>query len=560
MEEPDWSGQRQRPGKRLRMFDNMSDQALIDSFTPYLTTQKGKDGLFEILTRTDVETVYRMCRVSKALRDFCDTYQTRGIWWALFQRWATDEEVVRYTQYIQKVANYTRTRINWKWVVLTWEMMRVLNLPAKQPVHGEKSTYMTIPERFRISNVIDFVEFISNGSSENVEIRIVVGLRGLWMPPEISARISLIFNTWANLENVRAVDAGKLKEFEANKKRVFVIWKNKTRAAQDKLFIQSMYHMFVDGFGYGVLVDEQGTTIHNYKEPKGFYDRGTEWSRDKSYGIRDMIDNPTSDPEDWHEYQHPATKVGKDVSFDLVERRRRGGSGNKRKSGKRRRRRTQRRRGGSVSRSKARKILHHGKVHGKPLTDKQRRYFGWLASKSEIMGLASRLPIQGASMQDDTFRQQVIDLLNTKEKQETEQAIMMLRDRYARAVSDLYVTFDACNNKDPADNYMPYKTGSANSQHIRLCDDARTQQFAEDYPNSKTIAHDPNHVSHYAVIVLHEFGHVLDKNGVLEKVVPLLGSNTANGERYGDSTADMDKEERADLFAEWFLGGSRVVV
>lgn len=29
-----------------------------------------------------------------------------------------------------------------------------------------------------------------------------------------------------------------------------------------------------------------------------------------------------------------------------------------------------------VSRGKAREILHHGEVHGHPLTDKQRRFFG----------------------------------------------------------------------------------------------------------------------------------------------------------------------------------------
>ena len=39
-------------------------------------------------------------------------------------------------------------------------------------------------------------------------------------------------------------------------------------------------------------------------------------------------------------------------------------------SGKRRRLR------GGPSPAKARKILHDGKVHGKPLTDKQRRFFG----------------------------------------------------------------------------------------------------------------------------------------------------------------------------------------
>lgn len=34
-----------------------------------------------------------------------------------------------------------------------------------------------------------------------------------------------------------------------------------------------------------------------------------------------------------------------------------------------------------VSKKKAREILHHGSVHGHPLTEQQRRYFGWLANE-----------------------------------------------------------------------------------------------------------------------------------------------------------------------------------
>ena len=33
--------------------------------------------------------------------------------------------------------------------------------------------------------------------------------------------------------------------------------------------------------------------------------------------------------------------------------------------------------GRPVSREKAREILHHGQVHGKPLTEQQRKYFGY---------------------------------------------------------------------------------------------------------------------------------------------------------------------------------------
>lgn len=42
--------------------------------------------------------------------------------------------------------------------------------------------------------------------------------------------------------------------------------------------------------------------------------------------------------------------------------------------------------GGELSASKARKILHDKQVNGKPLTDKQRRYMGWVAGGSKMAG------------------------------------------------------------------------------------------------------------------------------------------------------------------------------
>lgn len=41
-----------------------------------------------------------------------------------------------------------------------------------------------------------------------------------------------------------------------------------------------------------------------------------------------------------------------------------------------------------LSAKKARKILHDKSVHGKPLTDKQRKFFGWMASKKQNGGYA----------------------------------------------------------------------------------------------------------------------------------------------------------------------------
>ena len=42
--------------------------------------------------------------------------------------------------------------------------------------------------------------------------------------------------------------------------------------------------------------------------------------------------------------------------------------------------------GGEVSSDKAKEILRDGTVHGKPLTDKQKKYFGWIAGGRKMMG------------------------------------------------------------------------------------------------------------------------------------------------------------------------------
>lgn len=39
-----------------------------------------------------------------------------------------------------------------------------------------------------------------------------------------------------------------------------------------------------------------------------------------------------------------------------------------------------------LSRSKAAEILHHGEVHGKPLTDRQRRFMAWVAHGKRVGG------------------------------------------------------------------------------------------------------------------------------------------------------------------------------
>lgn len=70
--------------------------------------------------------------------------------------------------------------------------------------------------------------------------------------------------------------------------------------------------------------------------------------------------------------------------------------------------------GGTVSPEKAKKILHEGKVHGKPLTDKQRKFFGAMSNYqlggipgSFLEGLMGMLnaPQQGQQVIDSTILQ-----------------------------------------------------------------------------------------------------------------------------------------------------------
>lgn len=60
--------------------------------------------------------------------------------------------------------------------------------------------------------------------------------------------------------------------------------------------------------------------------------------------------------------------------------------------------------GGSVSSTKAKEILHDGTIHGQPITDKQRRYFGWIAggSKAQTGGQSAPAPQQAVPVQQPT--------------------------------------------------------------------------------------------------------------------------------------------------------------
>lgn len=167
------------------------------------------------------------------------------------------------------------------------------------------------------------------------------------------------------------------------------------------------------------------------------------------------------------------------------------------------------------SKAKARKILHEGRAHGRPLTKKQRRYFAWLAySKNDISHFESR-------------GKTVLRLLkNYNDKKDIKLAIVILTEMYNIPESEVIVKFGPCKNSEYA---------YANSYRIYVCDKIRTREYDES--ESHYIQHKKYGVGHFAATILHEFGHVLDKNGKLHFKNMVLNH----------------EEERADFFASNFI-------
>jgi hypothetical protein len=127
---------------------------------------------------------------------------------------------------------------------------------------------------------------------------------------------------------------------------------------------------------------------------------------------------------------------------------------------------------------------------------------------------------------------EILRLLNERTEETTRVAIEMLAKRQ-RLVDEVRVEFSGCPNKPRSTVYPPFRTGYANAYRIHLCSDSMNDAFNE--LHSKTVAYDPVIISHYAVVVLHEFGHVLDKRHLLQ-ACPLT-----------------HPERRADWWTEEFL-------
>lgn len=185
----------------------------------------------------------------------------------------------------------------------------------------------------------------------------------------------------------------------------------------------------------------------------------------------------------------------------------------------------------SLSAGKAKEILRHGSVRGHPLTEKQKRYMGWVAGggRSSASRSASTSASRTASSRGSSHKKygegegeeeenperyrKVIRLLNQRTEETTKEAIGILEKMYGIDDDPVGIYFDKCIAVPPAKEYLPYKTGYANRERIVLCPDILTDDFNVK-THSKSIGYNMTYVTHYAAVVLHEFGHVLDKRSV----------------------------------------------
>lgn len=63
------------------------------------------------------------------------------------------------------------------------------------------------------------------------------------------------------------------------------------------------------------------------------------------------------------------------------------------------------------------------------------------------------------------------------------------------------------------------QTAKANGERIMICDDIRTEAFQRERISFPLPPGLEGKVTHYAAVVLHEFGHVLQKHGYLDDMV-----------------------------------------
>lgn len=143
--------------------------------------------------------------------------------------------------------------------------------------------------------------------------------------------------------------------------------------------------------------------------------------------------------------------------------------------------------------------------------------------------------------EEKSFCRHVIALLNRRTRHDTQLALRALEKAYLSADEPrVGLEFSSCSEKPVSKVYAPFRTGYANAHRIHLCSDTLSDAF--NATHSKQIAYDQTYVTHYAVVFLHEFGHVLDKRHI---------KNVYYGEH------EDDPERRADAYAQHMIEGAQ---
>lgn len=93
----------------------------------------------------------------------------------------------------------------------------------------------------------------------------------------------------------------------------------------------------------------------------------------------------------------------------------------------------------SLTPGKASKMLHEGRVHGRPLTDKQRRFFACRAH-----GGCSNASYGSG---EEPSAELVIDLLNRRTRKDSHRALAMLSEMFLGSPGEVQLEFSDCLGK-----------------------------------------------------------------------------------------------------------------
>lgn len=122
--------------------------------------------------------------------------------------------------------------------------------------------------------------------------------------------------------------------------------------------------------------------------------------------------------------------------------------------------------GGMISKAKAREILHDGTVHGKPITEKQRRFFGAMATRKAAGGMIADMMNPTAALDMLNQPQAVKALVTGNTNQPMKMGGMMNYAMGGRLVDE------DMNPNDEAGEYDNYKRRFATGGDMKLSDNS----------------------------------------------------------------------------------------